>query len=269
MLSIHLLNQIKIEKDGKLLESLMVPKLQLLLGYLIIHRDKVVSRDRLAQTMWPDRPESSGRNNLRRLLHRIRQQLPDADKYIRSTSHSISWISSPDVYIDVAEYEAILKDFDQPAAIQALVQNPPPALMPGMTEDWVIEAETRFRQLWRNGLELTADLCVVKRQIDGAVEAVSRLLDENPLDENFYRRLMQLHMQLDNRPAAVMVYYRCVQTLRDSLGIPPSAQTRDLHSKLLMVDAHLNTGDGDDLLEMQAALPKFSSTESGIHLVPA
>ena len=141
--------------------------------------------------------------------------------------------------------------------------------MPGMTEEWILKAEERLRQLWQNGLELTADICVVNREIDGAVEAVSRLLDENPLNESIYRRLMQLHMQLDNRPAAVMVYYRCVQTLRDSLGIPPSAQTRDLHQKLLMIDAHLNLAElNDDHLKIQTPLPQFSSTESGMHLVP-
>lgn len=267
MLTIHLLNQIKFEQDGKLLESLMVPKLQLLLGYLIINRDKAVSRDHLAQTMWPDRPESSGRNNLRRLLHRVRQQLPNADAYIRSTSHSLSWVGSADVYIDIVEYESILTNFDKPKAIQTLVQNPPPAFMPGMTEDWVIEGEERLRQMWRNGLELTADLCVVKHQIDGAVEAVSRLLDENPLNENIYRRLMQLYMQIDNRPAAVMVYYRCVQTLRDSLGIPPSAPTRDLHQKLLMIDANIDMEDPISE-KIVATLPKFNSVDSGAHLVP-
>ena len=268
MLTIHLLNQIKIEQNGELLESLMVPKLQLLLGYLIINRDKAVARDHVAQIMWPDRPESSGRNNLRRLLHRLRQQLPNADQHIRSTSHSLSWISSDSAKIDLVEYEAVLTNFDQPKAIQALVHGAPPTLMPGMTEEWVIAAEERLKRLWRNGLELTADLCVVKQQINGAVDAVSRLLDENPLNENTYRRLMQLHMQQDNRPAAVMVYYRCVQTLRDSLGIPPSAPTRDLHQKLLMADAnvHIEENEAHDLI---ATMPKFSSVDSGMHLVPA
>ena len=113
MLTIHLLNQIKIEQNGELLESLMVPKLQLLLGYLIINRDKAVARDHVAQIMWPDRPESSGRNNLRRLLHRLRQHLPNADQHIRATSHSLSWISSESAEIDLVEYEAILTNFDQ------------------------------------------------------------------------------------------------------------------------------------------------------------
>ncbi len=263
MLTIHLLNQIKIEQDGVLLESLMVPKLQLLLGYLIVNRDKAVSRDHIAQIMWPNRPESSGRNNLRRLLHRVRQHLPNADIHIRSTSHSLSWMSSDKASIDLIAFEETMTDFDRPIGIQTLVQNPSPTFMPGMTEDWVIEVGERLRRLWCNGLELTADLCVVSRQINGAVAAVSRLLDENPLNENIYRRLMQLHMQLDNRPAAVMVYYRCVQTLRDSLGIPPSAPTRDLHQKLLMVDADLvfEQEPADGLL---ATLPQFSSVESSL-----
>ncbi|MFK7800973.1 MAG: BTAD domain-containing putative transcriptional regulator [Anaerolineae bacterium] len=268
MLTIHLLNQIKFEQDGLLLESLMVPKLQLLLGYLIVNRDRAVSRDHLAQIMWPNRPESSGRNNLRRLLHRVRQQLPNADQHIRATSHSLSWMTSHAAQIDLIEYESTLTDFDNPAAIRKQVQSSPPVLMPGMTEDWIIEAEERLKQLWRNGLELTADLCVVKRQIGGAVDAVSRLLNENPLNENIYRRLMQLHMQHDNRPAAVMVYYRCVQTLRDTLGIPPSAPTRDLHQKLLMVDAELDLFDGHEA-EITASMPKYTSVDSGMHLVPA
>ena len=268
MLTIHLLNQIKFEQDGKLLESLMVPKLQLLLGYLIINRDRAVSRDHLAQIMWPDRPESSGRNNLRRLLHRVRQQLPNADHHIRATSHSLSWLTSDDAKIDLVEYEAVLTNYENPAAIQRMVQNSPPQFMPGMTEDWVVEAENRLKQMWRQGLEMTADLCVVKHQIGGAVDAVSRLLDENPLNENFYRRLMQLHMQHDNRPAAVMVYYRCVQTLRDTLGIPPSAPTRDLHQKLLMTDATLEI-EAEDVVQMMTPMPSYTSTDSGMHLIPA
>ncbi|MEM8857605.1 MAG: BTAD domain-containing putative transcriptional regulator [Chloroflexota bacterium] len=269
MLSIHLLNQIKFEQDGKLLESLMVPKLQLLLGYLIINRNRAVSRDHLAQIMWPDRTESTGRNNLRRLLHRVRQQLPNADQHIQATSHSLSWLTSGGSTIDLIDYESALTDYENPAAIQQIVQDAPPQFMPGMTEDWVIEAENKLKQLWRQGLEMTADLCVVKHQIGGAVDAVSRLLDESPLNENIYRRLMQLHMQHDNRPAAVMVYYRCVQTLRDTLGIPPSAPTRDLHQKLLMSDAMVEVELEPEEVRMMTPMPKFVSTDSGMHLIPA
>lgn len=270
MLTIHLLNQIKFEQDGRLLESLMVPKLQLLLGYLIINHDRAVSRDHLAQIMWPDRTESTGRNNLRRLLHRVRQQLPNADKHIQATSHSLSWLMSGGSRIDLVAYEAALTNYENPAGIQLIVQNAPPQFMPGMTEDWVIEFEDKLKQLWRQGLEMTADLCVVKHQISGAVDAVSRLLDESPLNENIYRRLMRLHMQHDNRPAAVMVYYRCVQTLRDTLGIPPSALTRDLHQKLLMSDAMLEIEPDlePEELKLVTPMPKFVSTDSGMHMIP-
>ncbi|MCB0063185.1 MAG: hypothetical protein KDE19_13770, partial [Caldilineaceae bacterium] len=61
-------------------------RLQLLLAYLLLHRDAPQPREHLAFLFWPDTSEAQALTNLRNLLHKLRRLLPAPDLYLQIDS---------------------------------------------------------------------------------------------------------------------------------------------------------------------------------------
>ena len=78
-LHIHLLGDFRLVYGDEPVTSVGTARLQALLAFLVLHRETPQPRQRLAFLFWPDSTEAQARNNLRQILHQLRQQLPDAD----------------------------------------------------------------------------------------------------------------------------------------------------------------------------------------------
>ena len=54
------------------------PKMQSLLAYLALEKQRIHTRDFLATLLWPDEPERTARQNLRQVLYQLRLLLGEA-----------------------------------------------------------------------------------------------------------------------------------------------------------------------------------------------
>jgi len=82
MLRIQLLGSFQVSDDEKPIAKLQSDRLQALVAYLVLHRDQPLSRQQLAVTFWPNTTDAQARTNLRTLLTRLREALPDADQFL-------------------------------------------------------------------------------------------------------------------------------------------------------------------------------------------
>jgi DNA-binding SARP family transcriptional activator len=126
-LHIRLFGQFQAIYEGESLEALSSPRLQFLLAYLLLRRGTPQSRQHIAFTFWPDSTESQARTNLRTLLYKLRQALPDADAYLHADAQTVRWCADGPYSFDVADLEDSLTDVaaaesvgDAQAARQAL-----------------------------------------------------------------------------------------------------------------------------------------------------
>ena len=106
MLSISLLGDFSIARDQAPVTGVDTPRLQSLLAYLLLHRDVPQSRAHLAFVFWPDTTKAQARTNLRNLLHRLRQALPDAGPYLEAGVQTLLWRSGVPLALDVAKFQA-------------------------------------------------------------------------------------------------------------------------------------------------------------------
>ncbi len=105
MLRISLFGNFEVLLHGKPISAFNTPRLQSLLAYLTLNRDIAISRRQLAALFWPDMLDSQARNNLRQMVHQLRQALPVADRYLQSDMQTLRWCSDADFYLDVAAFE--------------------------------------------------------------------------------------------------------------------------------------------------------------------
>src|SRR5437867_277943 len=100
-LHVHLLGDFRLVYDNKPVTEVNSARLQSLLAYLVLHRDTSQSRQHLAFLFWPDSTEAQARNNLRQALHQLRQQLPDADRFLYADVTTLCWRSDAAFSLDV------------------------------------------------------------------------------------------------------------------------------------------------------------------------
>src|SRR5579883_1573146 len=88
--------------------SLNTMRLQSLLAYLVLHDDVPQQRQHLAFLFWPDTTEAQARNNLRQLLHQLRQAFPAVAHFLSTDTHMLHWHADAPFSLDVAEFEQAL-----------------------------------------------------------------------------------------------------------------------------------------------------------------
>jgi DNA-binding SARP family transcriptional activator/predicted ATPase len=246
-LHIRLLGDFSLIYADRQVTSLNTMRLQSLIAYLVLHRDVPQQRQHLAFLFWPDTTEAQARNNLRQLLHQLRQALPPVEHFLSTDTHTLHWHPVTPFHLDVAEFEQALTEaaaasqqHDQHALQAALEQADGlyrGELLPGCYDEWILPERERLRQRLLQALEQLLRLFEVQGDTVTAIRYAQRLLALDPLSEDLYRRLMRLFALNNDRASALYVYHICVTTLQREMGIDPDPATREAYELLLQQEA--------------------------------
>ena len=233
--AVSLLGPLRLTVDGRPVAGPTTARLQSLLAYLLLHADAPQSRASLSFTFWPDASEPNARNNLRQLLHQLRQALPDADRYLRADAQSVHWATDSSFSLDVALFEGAVAEAEaagragDPARRRAcleravdLCQGP---LLPSCYDDWIGPVRERLAGRCEEAMAALVGLLEEQREYASAVAHVRHWLQHDPVDETAYRWLMRLLALLGDRAAALQAYRQCESALRRELAAEPSAAT--------------------------------------------
>ncbi len=223
--------------------SLNTMRLQSLLAYLVLHDDVPQQRQHLAFLFWPDTTEAQARNNLRQLLHQLRQAFPAVAHFLSTDTHMLHWHADAPFSLDVAEFEQALTLADTAArsndqhALQAALEQADNLyrgeLLPGCYDEWILPERERLRQRHWHALEQLLHLFEAQGDTLTAISYARRLLALDPLSEDLYRRLMRLFAFNNDRASALHVYHTCVSTLQREMGVDPDPATRAIYEQLL------------------------------------
>ena len=246
-LHIQLLGGFRLVSDTTPLTTLDLPRLQALLAYLVLHRAAPHARSHLAFGLWPDTTEAQARTNLRTLLHRLRQALPDADQFLHIDAQTVQWRTDASWTLDVADFEHALAQADHAEhhgdpttlrkALAEAVERYHGDLLPAWYDDWVLLERERLRQLFLTALERLILILEQEGAYAAAIGHAQRLLRHDPLHEATYQHLMRLHALSGDRASALRVYHTCATVLERELGVEPSPTTRAAYERLLHMEA--------------------------------
>src|SRR5229473_6182879 len=242
-LHIRLLGEFSLIYSDQQVTSLNTTRLRSLLAYLVLHRDVPQQRQHLAFLFWPDATEAQARNNLRQLLHQLRQAFPDVEHFLSADAHMLHWHPVTPCYLDVAAFEQTLtladaatRHHDQHALQDALEQADNlyrGELLPGCYDEWILPERERLRQRHLQVLEQLLRLFEVQGDTVPAIRSAQRLIGLDPLSEDLYRRLMRLFALNNDRASALHVYHTCVTTLQREMGVDPDPVTREAYERLM------------------------------------
>jgi DNA-binding SARP family transcriptional activator len=230
--SFQLLGSLRIALDDAAVMEIPGKKAVLLLAYLILTYDMPQSRKRIAFDFWPDSTEKQALSNLRKLIHDLRECLPQIDQYITVTTAYMHWKQELPCRSDVREFEQAAQGNTLYELLKAeeLYRG---ELLPGFYEEWLSEKRELLAQTYLNVLDKLVAILESQREFSSALVFANKLLIQNKFREETYRTLMRLNALNKDMAGFAQVYELLSRVLKTELGIAPAEETLQLYRKLL------------------------------------
>ncbi len=208
-------------------------KQALVLAYLWI--EGPTARGKVAGLLWPDATEARARGNLRQRLSMLRQKagadLIVDERGVLSLSRQLR-VASPGPTAPMLLASFVYDDCDDGAT-------------------WLEGQRESQRVRQRTALLQQARAAVHAGQLDDALRLADQLLSQDRESEEAYRTQMEVLYLRGDTAAAIAVWDRCKEMLRQLYGVLPSAATRQLGETILHAASSAATPSGPAL----AAIP--------------
>ena len=249
-LCVRLFGTPQISYDGRPVRFVAAQTLPLFV-YLLLGRERPISRDQLAYKFWPDYSEVEARANLRRHLHRINAPLIDVSKnrWLEVDDKVVTFNSHMPLDLDVAKLEAACAN---PEAAPNVVDLYTGDLFEGCDEDWLIPHRERLRTAYLQLLFGLIDRYRGERRFAEAIALSQKAMHVDPFREDLVRTLMSLHYESGNRSSALSEFEAFRERLQTELGAQPMHETQSLHDA---IRRHAAVGVRTDRAAPERAMP--------------
>ncbi|PWU22408.1 MAG: hypothetical protein C5B48_10065, partial [Candidatus Rokuibacteriota bacterium] len=208
------------------------------LALLLLHGGRVVSTDRLIDSLWGDEPPGTARKSLQVRVAGLRKALGQ-DRIVTSPSGYRVSLERPDE-LDLECFERLAAAGDAESLREALSLWGGPALVDFAREPWAIAPAARLEEVRLAVLEkrIDADLAIGRHaELVGELE---ELVVAYPLRERLRSQLI-LSLYRSGRQAEALGAYRASRRLLiDELGIEPGHPLQELERAILRQDRALD-----------------------------
>jgi DNA-binding SARP family transcriptional activator/tetratricopeptide (TPR) repeat protein len=214
-------------------------KARTLLKLLAVARGEVVAVDRAADVLWGLELPAKPAEQVGVLVSRLRGVL-GADHLIhRSGGYSLAgaWLDIDEIDRRVEEASSAQSDGRLAVAraaadaALALVRGP---LLPDEDGEWAAVARQRCETQVAAARRIKIEATLATGDWAAVVAQAETVLAEHPYDEFVLRMLMRAHASSGSTAAALAAYARARTRFADDLGVSPSAETEQVHTRLLL-----------------------------------
>ncbi|MFJ5779024.1 AfsR/SARP family transcriptional regulator [Streptomyces sp. NPDC093094] len=219
------------------------PKPKVLLAALLLSPNRVISMDRLADTVWDGRPPASARASLHNHVTRLRRCLKDASRVRSRDGGLVLQVEADELdadrflrALDEAQHARDAEDWAQVGrtteAALALWRGTPLAEFPALAARAASEV-ARWQEARLQCLELWFDAGARLGRHTEQLPELRRLTSEFPFRESFHSHLLLALHRTGRRAEALEAYHALRRTLADSLGIEPGPGVRSAFQHVL------------------------------------
>lgn len=189
----------------------------------LIHQNKPVHREKIMEELWPDRTLDKASVALHTTVYHLRKELKnhvphDSIKYV-DERYSLSIELNSDVQdIQKVLHQTQVKVED----VKKLIDLYKNHYLAEEYYDWAMEEREQLRKRVSQFLEkfLTTPNMEIKTD-NISKEAIDKLIEMDPWEEQYTIQLVQYYIQLGNTRAALQVYENYKTILWNQLGIKP------------------------------------------------
>jgi predicted ATPase/DNA-binding SARP family transcriptional activator len=262
-----ILGPLEVRKDGIRL-ALGGPKQRALLAILLLNADRVVSRDRLIEELWPDKPPAAARRALEVQVSRLRKALGTGDdERTALLTRAPGYVLQVEPgALDLQRFEQLVAEgrrasADGEPARAALALRDAESLWRGRPlADLEFEPFARVDIERLEELRLTALETRIEAELElgrhaDLVAELESLVAEHPLRERPRGQLMLALYRADRQADALEVYRQGRERLVEDLALEPSPMLQHLQQAILTQGTELAAPPPTRTLPDQGGLP--------------
>lgn len=189
--------------------------------------DGVLSKEKVATSMWPESPTPQCLGNLRNVLYFLRKEHPELTGILQVNGEQLRL---GELEVDLWTLRELLRTPDVPT--HAVVE----VYAGHLASELDGAAAAALRQSLASGFFVWASERLSRleesRQFDAALRLADHVLRVEPYHEPTYRAVMRLHAALGDTPLALRAYETCREALAEGVGESPSRETRALARRI-------------------------------------
>lgn len=250
MIQFQVLGPLKATAAGREL-ALGGPRQRRLLALFLLHRNEVVSVDRLLDVVFDGKPTPGAATTLRSYVARLRKVVADVEGAPTFVTRAPGYVMTlADDALDAARFERAVAEADVRAAGGdvaggAVVLRPALALWQGdayaefADEDWARPEAQRLgeRRLVAHQRLIEAELAAGRAA--ELIPEIEALIDAHPTREGLWAQLMLALYRAGRQADALAAYQDLRVVLREELGLDPTPELVDLEARILAHDSTL------------------------------
>lgn len=245
-LRVYLTGQVCAQRGQQILRENQFSSRQarLLFAYLLCQQSQAVTKEQLAEVLWPGEIPAAWDSALKSLVSKLRRPLATLDLSIAAqfgcyqlSLPTGSWVDLEVASTCVDEAEGALRagGVNQswgPTNVALTIAKRP--FLPGEDGEWVAQKRRDLRDCLVRALDCYVQICLATNQTSLAAQMAAQTVSLEPFRETGYQQLMRSHAALGNRAEALRVYQKCRELLAEELGVDPSPETEALYLELLV-----------------------------------
>lgn len=248
MQRIYLLGRTAIETPTRLVDSAAFPGRQGRLLFSVLAWERIrISREALAEILWPPGPPETWEGALSALLSKLRTLLRRAgfdSQDVLVGSEGACELRLPEgIWLDIreginsldrAEGSLRLGDLEgawsEATVASAILRRP---FLVGEYNPWVESRRSELVELRWRGLDCLCQVWIARGDLALAIQAARQLIQLAPLRESSHARLMECHLAAGNRAEALRAFENVRALLQEELGVTPTERIETLYLKAL------------------------------------
>ena len=214
-----------------------------LLIYLA-HLGNPVDKDRIIEALWPETPYQQANALFHTIMHNLRHILEEQTGrkdwilYRGRRYHLLPGNAA----IDKHDFQELLAAAGSDGALSeglASLLEEAVALYRGdyleeMEYPWVIMEQEYMKQLYYRARDRLSSYYLNQGNYLQAIIHLEHLVRDNPLTEEYYRRLISAYAGMGDLKSINSQYKRLISVLKDELGLTPSPEMQELYSRLII-----------------------------------
>lgn len=221
-------------------------KAKQLFQLLLTMRGNWVQREQICAWLWPDADLEAAERQFKVTLNTLNAALEPHRPprvppfFIRRQGLAYSFAPSFGAWIDVDEFELRASgaltstdpDFARRSAQAALQLYRGDYLAEALYDPWTIEERERLLARYLATAVAYGEQLSAEGRHNEAIQIAEQVLRRDRGYEEAYQLLMRAHARAGSRSQAIRSYTRCVQALREELGIEPLPETEALYHRI-------------------------------------
>ncbi len=243
----RLLGPLEAVRDGNSV-ALGGAKVRALLAFLLLHANEPVSRDRLLEALWPERPPGDAAHSLDIQVSRLRKALAPDEPLLTLSGGYLLQVAAEAV--DAYRFEALLEQGRRAnaggapkTALEALQAAlglwRGGALGDLAYEEFARPDADRLEELRLVAIEERIDAELALGRHDAVVAELGALTAKHPLRERLRGQQMLALYRAGRQAEALRVYGDTRRRFIEELGLEPGPALRDLEAAILRQDPEL------------------------------